>query len=84
MEFLKEREVLAKHIYLSLGNKEEKTKNAVMSRVGDCIRSQYELLEERGADCILEWNSGGHFKDTRQRSAAAFLWCMSKIKEQSL
>lgn len=34
----------AKNIYLSMGLKEEKTRNRVMATVGDNIRRQYEPL----------------------------------------
>lgn len=64
-------------VYLSLGDKEEKTKNHVMSTVGDCIRSAYELLSKEGIDCILEWNSGNHFKDADIRTAKAFAWILN-------
>ena len=63
-------------VYLSLGDKEEKTKNHVMRTVGDCIRSAYELLSKEGIDCILEWNSGNHFKDADIRTAKAFAWIL--------
>lgn len=64
-------------VYLSLGDKEEKTKNHVMRTVGDCIRSAYELLSQEGIDCILEWNSGNHFKDADIRTAKAFAWILN-------
>ena len=63
-------------VYLSLGDKEEKTKNHVMRTVGDCIRSAYELLSKEGIDCILEWNSGNHFKEADIRTAKAFAWIL--------
>ena len=66
------------HIYLSLGDKEEHTKNAVMAVVGDNIRTLHSRLIERRADCTLEWNSGGHFKDADLRTAKAFRWVMEE------
>ena len=63
-------------VYLSLGDKEEKTKNHVMSTVGDCIRNAYDLLNGRGIECTLEWNSGNHFKDADIRTAKAFAWIL--------
>ena len=38
MEFEQQRPIQTQHIYLSLGDKEEHTKNAVMAAVGDNIR----------------------------------------------
>ena len=78
MEFEQQRPIQTQHIYLSLGDKEERTKNAVMAAVGDNIRTLHSRLAERGADCTLEWNSGGHFKDADLRTAKAFRWVMEE------
>ena len=80
MEFEQQHLMQAQRVYLSLGNKEEHTKNAVMAAVGDNIRTLHSRLIERGADCTLEWNSGGHFKDTDLRTARAFRWVMEDIR----
>ena len=78
MEFEQQHPMQAHHIYLSLGNKEERTKNIVMAVVGDHIRTLHSQLTARGADCTLEWNSGGHFKDADLRTAKAFQWAMEE------
>ena len=109
MEFEQQRPIQAQHIYLSLGDKEERTRNSrlrsnevpsgdfkrqndlaparwrgltptssTMAAVGDNIRTLHSRLTERGADCTLEWNSGGHFKDADLRTAKAFRWTMEE------
>lgn len=78
MEFEQQRPIQTQHIYLSLGDKEEHTKNTVMAAVGDGIRALHSRLTERGANCTLEWNSGGHFKDADLRTAKAFRWAMEE------
>jgi predicted esterase len=78
MEFEQQHPIQAQRVYLSLGNKEEHTKNAVMAAVGDNIRTLHSQLIARGADCTLEWNSGGHFKDADLRTAKAFRWVMEE------
>ncbi len=78
MEFEQQRLIQTQHIYLSLGDKEDHTKNAVMAVVGDNIRTLHSRLTERGADCTLEWNNGGHFKDADLRTARAFRWVMEE------
>ena len=78
MEFEQQRPIQAQHVYLSLGDKEEHTKNAVMAVVGDNIRTLHSQLTERDANCTLEWNSGGHFKDADLRTAKAFRWTMAE------
>ena len=78
MEFEQRHPIQAQCVYLSLGDKEEHTKNTVMAAVGDSIRTLHNRLTERNADCTLEWNSGGHFKDADLRTARAFRWAMEE------
>ena len=78
MEFEQQCPIQTQHIYLSLGDKEEYTKNTVMAVVGDNIRTLHSRLAERSTDCTLEWNSGGHFKDADLRTAKAFRWTMEE------
>ena len=80
MEFEQQRPIQTQHIYLSLGDKEEHTKNAVMAVVGDNIRTLHSQLTARGTDCTFEWNSGGHFKDADLRTAKAFRWMMEESR----
>lgn len=75
-EFMMDSVPLSKNIYLSLGDKEEKTNNTVMSTVGDNIRLYEQILTSKRVNTILEWNNGGHFKDSDKRVAKAFLWCL--------
>ena len=72
VDYMKRHAIRCSNIYLSLGDKEEKTRNAVMAKVGDCIRDGYAWLKERGIYCTLEWNKGGHFKEPELRTARAF------------
>lgn len=58
-------------IYMSLGDCEEKTKNKVMSKVGDRTRRQAEILKEdpNVEKLYFEWNEGGHFDEPLKRVA---------------
>ena len=78
-EFMNNNTPLSNTIYLSLGDTEEKTKNKVMSVVGNNIRSQVELYKNSGITTILEWNKGGHFNDSDLRVAKAFVWCIQNL-----
>ena len=80
MEFEQQHPMQTQHIYLSLGDREEHTRNAAMAAVGDNIRALHRELVERGKDCTLEWNSGRHFKDADLRTARAFRWVMEDIR----
>lgn len=72
--------IQTQRVYLSLGDREEHTKNQTMAAVGDNIRALHTALTRRGADCTLEWNAGGHFKDADLRTARAFAWTMESEK----
>ena len=78
IDYLEDHIVHAETVYLSLGDKEEKTRNPVMSKVGACIREGYKCLLEKGCGCTLEWNSGNHFKEPDLRTAKAFAWVMER------
>jgi len=75
-EYIKEHSMQAGRVYLSLGDKEEKARNAVMSKVGDAIRLQYETLENAGFRTVLEWNPGNHFVDSELRTAKGIAWML--------
>ena len=76
--YARQNEIKTQKVYLSLGDKEEKTKNPVMATVGDCIKQQYELLKRDGADCFFEWNSGNHFVDSDLRTAKGIAWLLKQ------
>ena len=78
---MRENTIHAKSVYLSLGDKEEKTRNPVMATVGDRIREAYNLLREQGINATLEWNQGNHFKDADIRTAKAFAWVIKERGE---
>lgn len=65
-------------VYLSLGKKEEKTRNLKMAALGDATRETERILRELlGPDkLILEWNCGGHFTDPEGRMARALGWML--------
>ena len=74
--YMAENPIRARRVYLSLGDREERTRNPAMATVGDCIRKGYDILRAQGVRCILEWNKGNHFKDPDLRTAAAFTWIL--------
>ena len=80
MEFEQQYPMQTQRVYLSLGDKEECTKNTVMAVVGNNIRTLHSQLTARGVDCTLKWNSGGHFKDAGLRTAKAFRWAMEESR----
>ena len=74
LEYMQANRLHSDTIYLSLGKREEKTRNPVMATVGDRMRAAYALLQEQAVSCTLEWNTGGHFQQPDCRTAKAFAW----------
>ena len=77
-DYMKERGVQCGRVYLSLGDREERTRNPVMAAVGDRIRELHAFLSARGTDSVLEWNQGNHFRDADLRTARAFTWLLNR------
>lgn len=68
-------------IYLSLGAKEERTKDLLLAEVGEAIRAAERLLKGQLANprnCKLEWNKGGHFGNAANRIRKALVWLMEE------
>ncbi|MCD7726630.1 MAG: alpha/beta hydrolase [Clostridiales bacterium] len=79
LEYIRNKELSRDaFVYLSLGGKEERTKNPFLSAVGDCTRETYEFLKENPAvkKIVLQWNKGGHFADVNERLVKGILWVL--------
>ena len=77
MKYIGSHKPNSKRIYLSLGDAEAKTKNAVMATVEENIRAMHDTLEGLpGVESTLVFNPGGHFKDPTLRTAQAFIWAL--------
>ena len=77
MDYVRSHKPNASKIYLSLGDKEYKSRNRTMATVEDCIREYADILSGiDGIETTLEWNPGNHFADADKRTAKAFLWAM--------
>ena len=78
IRYVETHEIQTNSVYLSLGDKEEKTKNPVMKTVGDAIRALNVLYDHnQRLTTTLEWNQGNHFKEPELRIAKAFAWLVN-------
>jgi len=80
LDYVKKEKIRTEKVYLSLGDKEEKTRNALMSQVGDCIREIHQDLGKKGVKCQLEWNPGNHFREAGIRMGKGFGWLCEKCE----
>ena len=83
MDYMKNHILQANSVYLSLGDKEEKTRNPVLAAVGERIREAHDILFRTGVNCTLEWNRGNHFHEPEIRIARAFAWLMNDDRVQN-
>ena len=78
LSYMKTHELRTKAVYLSLGDKEQKTRQPLMATVAERIRNVYDLLQARHIPSTLEWNKGNHFQDNDIRTAKAFAWLLEQ------
>ena len=63
-------------IYLSLGDREERTANQYMKTVRDCTERLHEKYMREGIDSVLEMNPGNHFQDAGERLIKGIRWIL--------
>ena len=75
IDFVRNAELKANNVYLSLGKLEETSKHKILAKIGDNIREYFEILKNSGIEkSILEWNEGNHFRDSDIRMGKGFIW----------
>ncbi len=57
---------------LSLGDREDRSRNPVLRSVKDCLLRQQALFTAAGLPTQLTWHPGNHFQDAPQRTAQTF------------
>ena len=85
LDYARQHPVKAHYVYLSLGDREEHTRNKAIAQVGNNIRWEHEHLKQTldPNHTTLEWNTGNHFVDGARRTAKGFSWCINKILVES-
>lgn len=79
IDFMKDNKTNAQYFYLSLGDKEDKTRNETMKNVSKNILDAVDLLNKQKKTICFEWNEGNHFKEPEVRTAKAFSWILNKL-----
>lgn len=82
LEYAAENTPKVKVAYLSLGDKEDRTKTKIMAGIKDAMARQEAIFKEKGLTCVLEWNAGNHFQDNGERTAKGFVWVLERVKQQ--
>ena len=61
-------------VYLSVGDKEARTRNKLMAMVEENTRAICDLYASRGIDTHFDLNAGNHFSDAELRTAKGIAW----------
>ncbi len=69
-------------IYLSLGDRESRTRNAYLSRTEDIMRQLEKIFASKEIPVIFELNKGNHFQNTGKRVAKAILWTLQALEAE--
>ena len=76
LDYVKGNEIRTNKIYLSLGDQEHKTRHPVMATVQDNIEALHQYYQQKGCECLLEYNPGNHFRDPHLRMTKGFFWLL--------
>lgn len=79
VEFAKSHEPasLPKKLYLSLGDREARTRNQIMTTVEKNTEVLFEHYKSLGVEAVFEKNPGNHFQDAAQRMAKGIAWLIT-------
>jgi len=80
LSYMQENDIKTDAVYLSLGDKENKSKNKLLSTVAEKITDAKNILDKRGVVNYFEWNQGNHFTEPDIRTAKAFAWVINNLK----
>ncbi|MBP3854823.1 MAG: alpha/beta hydrolase [Ruminiclostridium sp.] len=79
VEFAKSHEpaALPQKLYLSLGDREARTRNQIMATVEQNTGALYDHYKSLGVEAVFEMNPGNHFQDAAQRMAKGIAWLVT-------
>ena len=77
--FVQENDFLRKPdaVYLSLGDRESRTKNRFLCQTEDRTRELYSIYQSQAINSMFELNPGNHFKDAPHRLAKGIAWVLN-------
>ena len=78
LEYARERQFAGpvQGIYLSVGEQESTSRNAVLQTVGERTQALAVMLAERGMNVKFEFNPGNHFKNPPLRVVKGIKWLL--------
>lgn len=80
-EYMQAAACHARRVYLSVGDKEKRTRNVRMQQVEAASRTLYEQLMAQGIAATFELNQGNHFQQVPERIAKGINWICQAYDE---
>ena len=79
VSYVQENDFLRKPdaVYLSLGDRDSRTKNRFLSQTENCTRELCSIYKSQDINSIFELNPGNHFKDAPHRLAKGIAWTLN-------
>ncbi len=71
-----EMKIRPDRVFFSLGDKEAKTRNTFLKPVQENTAAIQAFYAEQGLDTVFHLNSGGHYVDGAERTAAGIAWIL--------
>ena len=65
-------------VYLSVGDRESRTRNRFLREVEACDRRLLDVYRSRGVEAVFETNPGNHFRDADVRLAKGIAWVLTR------
>ncbi len=69
IDFMEKQSPAAEAVYLSVGDREARTRNRRLASVEECTRRACEILNLQSVHAVFEMNSGNHFCESELRLA---------------
>ena len=71
--YAEQHPIRSRRAYISLGDREHRSRNPLLQQVNTNVQRQYELFP---CEKHLDWNEGTHFTDPIGRMVKGYLWVM--------
>ena len=65
-------------VYISLGDRESRTRNPVLKTVGQNTQEIQEFYQAKGIDTVFQLNPGNHYDHAAERTAAGICWLLNR------
>ena len=76
--FSHEMKGIPKHLYFSIGDKECKANNPYLKIVQKNTEEIEAFYRNKGIDTVFQLNSGNHYKNAVERTAAGIAWLLNR------